>query len=174
MEMRLVEPQSCPISRRTLLSLALAAPMGVLPPNRPRRRHGYFPVSVERCVVVSQGRDPLLMARNCVPEGLESLSDLFSSRPSSAWRCEIVHAVGQHLVRDWWLLISQSQNRQPSLTVIQPSSAVPQNASFLAARITFRLHVLKRRGFALGGFNKVETVRMVNQQILRALDGLPS
>lgn len=106
---------------------------------------GLFPVSMDRCVVVTKGR-------------------VFQS---PTWHCKIAHE-SEH----WWLIISQTEIRQPHLTVIQPPSAVPENSGLLAARITFRLHVLQRRGLPKG-FNKRQLVLRVNQQIFKAMENLP-
>jgi hypothetical protein len=119
--------------------------MGALAASHQGASTGLFPVSMDRCVVVTQGCD-------C---------------QSPTWHCKIAHE-SEH----WWLIISQAEIRQPHLTVIQPPSAVPENAGLLAARITFRLHVLQRRGLPKG-FNKRQLVMRVNRQILRAMENMP-
>lgn len=141
MEFRLIDP----LCRRDFLSLGLAAPIGALAASHQVASTGLFPVSMDRCVVVTKGRD-------C---------------QSPTWHCKIAHE-SEH----WWLIISQTEIRQPHLMVIQPPSAVPENAGLLAARITFRLHVLQRRGLPKG-FNKRQLVIRVNRQILRAMENLP-
>ena len=157
----LVEQQSIRISRRTLSSLAMAAPIAALPPNHRKRLQGLLPVSMDRCVVVNNSQHS---------QGVDDHLDSGSDTLSPTWHCEIA----QHTVRDWWLIISVSENHQPYLTVIQPLSAVPENAELLAARITFRLHSLQRRGLFERGFNKHRIVPMVNQQIRRAMKNMPN
>ena len=157
--------------------MGLAAPIGSLSPSRQDDPLGFFPVSMDRCVLVTQGRQRLCMARRY--ETLErpvDWAESFCERGSPTWHCKIVPGVRGHLVQDWWLLISQSEKFQPRLTVIQPSSALPKDSGLsglLAARITFRLHVLQRRGLFQGDFNKRRIVQVVNQQILGAMNNLP-
>jgi len=77
---------------------------------------------------------------------------------------------------NWWLLISLSEGCQTQLTLIQPSSALPQSSGLsglLAARIRFRLYLLQRRGVFAGEFNKRRIVQQVNHQILNAMKKLP-
>ena len=91
-------------------------------------------------------------------------------------RCEIANESHGDLVQDWWLLISQSKGCEPSLTVIQPLSALPNNSGLtglLTARITFRLHVLQRRGEFLGEIDRGRIVQRVNQQIQQVMKSLP-
>jgi hypothetical protein len=133
------------IGRRDFVSLGLAAPIGAVAAGHRVSSTALSPVSMGRCVVVTKGRD----------------------RPSPIWHCEIGHE-SEH----WWLIISPTETGQPHLTVIQPPSAVPENAGLLTARITFRLHVLQRRGLAQG-FTKRHLVMRVNRQILRAMENLP-
>lgn len=107
------------------------------------------------------------------PERLDEWTELLCEGASPTWHCEIVHGVRGRLVWDWWLLFSQSEDYQPHRTVIQPLSAVSENAGLLAARITYRLHALQRRGVFQCDFNKHRIVQQVNQQILRAMDNRP-
>ena len=141
MEFRLIE-QLC---RRDFLSLGLAVPIGALVASHHAASTELFPVSMDRCVIVTTGRDG----------------------QSPNWHCQIAHE-SEH----WWLIISQTEIRQPHLMVIQPPSAVPETAGLLAARITFRLHVLQRRSLA-HGFNKQQLVTRVNHQILQAMENMP-
>ena len=172
------QQQSHPIDRRTFLAMGLAVPIGTLADTRQADSPGLFPVSMDRCVVITGVRDRRLMARRLpqyyeAPERLDEWATLLSERASPTWHCEIAHGVRGHLVRDWWLLVSQSANCLPHLTVIQPSSAVSANAGLLAARVTHRLHALQRRGSFQSDFNRYRIVQRVNQQILRAMDNMP-
>ena len=172
------QQQSHPIDRRTFLAMGLAVPIGTLADTRQADFSGLFPVSMDRCVVITGVRDRRLMARRLAqyyeaPERLDEWATLLSERASPTWHCEIAHGVRGHLVRDWWLLVSQSANCQPHLTVIQPSSAVSANAGLLAARVTHRLHALQRRGSFQSDFNRYRIVQRVNQQIVRAMDNMP-
>ena len=158
--------------------MGLAVPIGTLADTRQADSPGLFPVSMDRCVVITGVRDRRLMARRLAqyyeaPERLDEWATLLSERASPTWHCEIAHGVRGHLVRDWWLLVSQSANCQSHLTVIQPSSAVSANAGLLAARVTYRLHALQRRGSFQSDFNRYRIVQRVNQQILRAMDNMP-
>ncbi len=119
--------------------------MGALAASHQVASTGLSPVSMDRFVVVAKGRD-------C---------------QSPTWHCKIAHESEQ-----WWLIISQAEIRQPHLTVIQPPSAVPENTGLLAARITFRLHVLQRRGLPKD-FTKRQLVMRVNRQILQAMENMP-
>ena len=173
------QQQSNLIDRRTFLAMGLAAPIETLSARGRGNSPTLFPVSMDRCVVATEGRDIPFMARRLAhcyeaPKRLDESTELLCERASPIWHCEIVHGVSGHLMRDWWLLVSKSEDSQPHLAVIQPSSAVPENAGLLAARITFRLHVLQRRRVFQGDFNKHQIVRRVNQQILRAMDNMPS
>lgn len=62
------------------------------------------------------------------------------------------------------------------LTVIQPSSSLQWNpglTGLLAARITFRLQILKCRGLLRRACDKRRIVEIVNRQILLAMENLP-
>ena len=166
MEFHLIEPQTIPINRRAFLSLGLSAPIGTLSASHHVASAGLFPVSMQRCVVVTKGR--LVLRRFDAPEVSQDWTDFVCGPQSPTWHCKIA-LEGEH----WWLIISQTENRQPHLTVIQPLSAVPENAGLLAARITFRLHSLQRRGSFQCDLNKHRIVQRVNQQILRAMDNMP-
>jgi hypothetical protein len=102
-------------------------------------------VSMDRCVVVTKGRV-------C---------------QSPTWHCKIGHESDY-----WWLIISPTETGQPHLTVILPRSAVQEDANLLAARITFRLHVMQRRGLAQSFTNR-QLVTRVNHQISKAMETLP-
>ena len=156
----LVEQQSIRISRRTLSSLAMAAPIAALPPNHRKRLQGLLPVSMDRCVVVNNSQHS---------QGVDDHLDSGSDTLSPTWHCEIA----QHPVSHWKLVILSSHSHEPQLTVIQPTD-VHENAGLLAARITFRLHSLQRRGLFERGFNKHRIVPMVNQQIRRAMKNMPN
>ena len=166
MEFRLIEPQTIPISRRTCLSLGLAAPIGTLSASGHVSSAGLFPVAMQRCIVVTTGR--LVLRRFDAPEVSQGWADFVCGPQSPTWHCKVDHE-GEH----WWLIISQSANCQPHLTVIQPSSAVPANAGLLAARVTHRLHALQRHGSFQSDFNRYRIVQRVNQQIVRAMDNMP-
>jgi hypothetical protein len=76
----------------------------------------------------------------------------------------------------WWLQILHSEGSGPHLTVIQPSSSLPWNpglTGLLAARITFRLQILQRRGLLRMASDKRRIVQIVNRQILLAMENLP-
>ena len=77
-------------------------------------------------------------------------------------------------MKDWWLLFVQHQNADPLLKVLQPSSAIPDSPQLLAARITFRLHVLQRRGFDIRSSDKRQIVSVVNQLIQKAMKNMPA
>ena len=97
-------------------------------------------------------------------------------RPVQMWCCQIGGESQCDLMPGWWLLVSQSEGSQSHLRVIQPISAVPQYpglSGLLAARITFRLQALQRRGTLRGEFNKRRIVQLVNRQILKAMENLP-
>ncbi len=97
-------------------------------------------------------------------------------RSVQMWCCQIGGESQCDLMPGWWLLISQFAGRQLHLKVIQPISALPQFpglSGLLAARITFRLQVLQRRGPLRGEFNKHRIVQLVNRQILKAMENLP-
>jgi hypothetical protein len=132
------------IGRRDFLSLELAAPCGALAAGHRVSSTGLSPVSMDRCVV-TKGRD----------------------RPPPIWHCEIGHE-SDH----WWLIVSPTETGQPHLTVILPRSAVHENANLLAARITFRLNIMQRRGLAQS-FDKRQLVTRVNHQISKAMETLP-
>ena len=175
------QQQSHPIDRRTFLAMGLAVPIGTLADTRQADSPGLFPVSMDRCVVITGVRDRRLMTRRLAqyyeaPERLDEWATLLSERASPTWHCEIAHGVRGHLVRDWWLLVSQSANCKTQLTVIQALSASPLEADLaglLAARVTHRLHALQRRGSFQGDFNRYRIVQRVNQQIVRAMDNMP-
>lgn len=175
------QQQSHPIGRRTFLAMGLAVPLGTLAGSRQADSSGLFPVSMDRCVFVTDDRDRRLMARRLAqcyeaPERLDEWATLVCGRGSPTWHCEIVHGVKGHQVQDWWLLISQSEKCKTQLTVIQALSASPLEAGLaglLAARITFRLHALQRRGSFQCDFNRHRIVQRVNQQIVRAMDNMP-
>ena len=142
-----------PINRRSFLALGLAVPLGTPPVFLQSDSRRFFPISMDRCAVVSE-------------------------RPNSSpmWHCQVRLGTQGDLIRDWWLLISPSEGCQHQLTVIQPPSVLPQNpglVGLLAARITFRLHALQRRGTFRGEFNKHQIVQQVNRQILKAMKNLP-
>ena len=97
-------------------------------------------------------------------------------RPVQKWCCQFGGESQCDLTPGWWLLISQFEGSQPYLRVIQPISALPQHpglSGLLAARITFRLQVLQRRGTFRQEFNKRRIVQLVNRQILKAMENLP-
>ena len=165
------DQQSFPINRRTFLAMGLVVPFGALPVCRQPDSLGLYPISMDRCVVFTKGC--LTPRRFDSPEVPEGWAYSACEPRSSTWHCEIAHAAGLHLVQDWWLIISQTENRQSHLTVIQPPSAVQTNAGLLAARITFRLHVLQRRGLAQG-FSNRQLVAEVNHQILQAMKNMPA
>ena len=71
-------------------------------------------------------------------------------------------------------LVVQHQNTDPLLKVLQPSSAIPDSPQLLAARITFRLHVLQRRGFDVESLSKRQLVSVVNQLIRNAMKKMPA
>ena len=174
---RLTNPVTNPIDRRTFLALGIGTLAGSQEADSP----GLFPVSMDRCVVLSDDQDRQFMARQFsqiykTPERLDEWADLFRPRETPTWNCKIVLGVTGCLVRDWWLLVAQSESGQFGLTVLHVSSEPREEADLsglLAARITFRLHVLQRRGALQGGFDKLHIVQRVNQQILMAMKTMP-
>jgi hypothetical protein len=149
------------INRRTFLSLGLSVPF--LARSGSDQDH-QSPISMSRCLLLTDGCD---FTRRVVAEDKSPF--LHESR---SWHCEIV--TGEFPMKDWWLLVVQQQNAEAMLKVLQPSSAIPANAQFLAARITFRLHALQRRGFDVKSSNKRQLVGVVNQLICKAMKNMPA
>lgn len=147
-------PQSVSIDRRTFLAEGLSIPFLSGPGFHQCLSSEFNPISMARCVVTPQ----------C------------GGTPEHIWRCQINRAAASNLMPGWWLFISQSDEYPSHLTVIQPIFALPQHpglSGMLAARITFRLQVLKRRGILHGKFNLLRVVQHVNRQILKAMENLP-
>lgn len=149
------------INRRTFLSLGLSVPF--LARSGSDQDH-QSPISMSRCLLLTDDCDSI---QRVVAEDKSPL--IYESR---SWHCEIVN--GDLLIKDWWLLVVKQQNAEAMLKVLQPSSAIPANAQFLAARITFRLHALQRRGFNVRSSNKRQLVTVVNQQICKAMKNMPA
>ena len=148
--------QSLPINRRCFLAMGLAVPFGALPACHQPRSLGLFPISMDRCVVVFHQ-----VQRDYPP----------------TWPCQVHFGTLVDQFADWWLVIRHFEGYQPALEVVQPSSALLHNSGLsglLAARITFRLHVLLRRGTFHGEFSQRRIVQQVNRQILKSMENLPS
>ncbi len=132
-----------------------------------------FPVSMDRCVVVSKERVCCFMADHGSVSGTSPDWANFVPDPlRPTWHCQIAQADERPLVQNWWLIISPTETGQPHLTVIQPPAAVPENAGYLAARVTFRLHALRRRVLAQG-LSPKQILRLVNHHILQAMQNMP-
>ena len=150
------------ISRRTFLSLGLSIPL--LARSGSNQDDKQTPISMSRCLWLTDGPDSAQRVF-----GGDSCGRL---RESTLWRCEMI--AGDSPMKDWWLLVVQHQNTDPLLKVLQPSSAIPDSPQLLAARITFRLHVLQRRGFGVESLSKRQLVSVVNQLIRNAIKKMPA
>ena len=150
------------ISRRTFLSLGLSIPL--LARSGSNQDDKQTPISMSRCLWLTDGPDS---ARRVF--GGDSCRSL---RESTSWHCEMI--AGDLPMKDWWLLVVQHQNADPLLKVLQPSSAIPDSPQLLAARITFRLHVMQRRGFDVESLSKRQLVSVVNQLIRNAMKKMPA
>lgn len=134
--------------------MGVAVPFGTQTSSHLPRSPGFFPISMDRCVVVQQER----------------------CGSSPTWQCQVHFGTVFDQMQDWWLIIRQSKGYQPQLEVIQPLAALPHNtglSGLLAARIRFRLHVLLRSGTYQGEFSQRRIVQQVNDQILKAMKNLP-
>ena len=183
-ECRLDNQQSHSIDRRTFLAMGLAVPFGIRPAFYRRCSPEFFPVSIDRCVVVQQDQIANLAKyhRRCSPGFVPVSLDRCVVVPqdeicrSPTCHCQVRRGTQCDLEPNWWLLISLFEGCLTQLTVIQPISALPQSSGLsglLAARIRFRLYVLQRRGAFADEFDKRQFVQQVNHQILNAMKSLP-
>jgi hypothetical protein len=151
-EWHLENQRSARIDRRTFTAMRLAVPFEGRPKFHRPCSHGFAPISLDRSIVV-----------------------LDCQESSPVWRCQIGGDPPFDSVSHWWLKIGL-HGRGLHLTVIQPASALPSNpglSGLLAARITFRLRILQRRGLLQGMSCRHRVVPIVNQLIQRAMEGLP-
>ena len=83
----------------------------------------------------------------------------------------------------WWLFASdeagrQQNDRQPHITLVQATSGLePRGAGLLGlylAHMIFRVHVNRRKWGRIASMNHLEATRFVNDQMVKALRGLPA
>jgi hypothetical protein len=83
----------------------------------------------------------------------------------------------------WWMFVSDESGRQrdeyqPHFTLVQASSGLDSREAGLAglylAHMTFRIHVSPRKWGRIASMSRLEATRFVNDQMVKALRGLPA